>query len=332
MPEALLQLENIKKYFPIKKGLLRRTVGYVKAVDDVTLTVYRGETLGVVGESGSGKSTLGRTAIRLLEATGGKVLFDGEDLSRLTGENRRSLKRDMQIIFQDPYGSLNPRFRVREILAEPLIAHGEADGDMAGRIGALLDDVGLSRDYVNRFPHEFSGGQRQRISIARALALRPRFIVCDEAVSALDVSTQSQVLNLLKELQQKYGLTYLFISHNIGVVNFISHRVAVMYLGRIVEVAEADEIYHNPLHPYTKALFSAIPEPDPLLKKQRIILPGDVPSPANPPGGCGFHPRCDRCRDCCKREIPCLEEQGNGHLVSCFYPETTSHEGKDVTI
>ena len=332
MPEALLQLENIKKYFPIKKGLLRRTVGYVKAVDDVTLTVYRGETLGVVGESGSGKSTLGRTAIRLLEATGGKVLFDGEDLSRLTGENRRSLKRDMQIIFQDPYGSLNPRFRVREILAEPLVAHGEADGDMAGRIGALLDDVGLSRDYVNRFPHEFSGGQRQRISIARALALRPRFIVCDEAVSALDVSTQSQVLNLLKELQQKYGLTYLFISHNIGVVNFISHRVAVMYLGRIVEVAEADEIYHNPLHPYTKALFSAIPEPDPLLKKQRIILPGDVPSPANPPGGCGFHPRCDRCRDCCKREIPCLEEQGNGHLVSCFYPETTSHEGKDVTI
>jgi len=332
MPEALLQLENIKKYFPIKKGLLRRTVGYVKAVDDVTLTVYKGETLGVVGESGSGKSTLGRTAIRLLEATGGKVLFDGEDLSRLTGENRRSLKRDMQIIFQDPYGSLNPRFRVREILAEPLVAHGEADGDMAGRIGALLDDVGLSRDYVNRFPHEFSGGQRQRISIARALALRPRFIVCDEAVSALDVSTQSQVLNLLKELQQKYGLTYLFISHNIGVVNFISHRVAVMYLGRIVEVAEADEIYHNPLHPYTKALFSAIPEPDPLLKKQRIILPGDVPSPANPPGGCGFHPRCDRCRDCCKREIPCLEEQGNGHLVSCFYPETTSHEGKDVTI
>jgi len=332
MPEALLQLENIKKYFPIKKGLLRRTVGYVKAVDDVTLTVYKGETLGVVGESGSGKSTLGRTAIRLLEATGGKVLFDGEDLSRLTGENRRSLKRDMQIIFQDPYGSLNPRFRVREILAEPLIAHGEADGDMAGRIGALLDDVGLSRDYVNRFPHEFSGGQRQRISIARALALRPRFIVCDEAVSALDVSTQSQVLNLLKELQQKYGLTYLFISHNIGVVNFISHRVAVMYLGRIVEVAEADEIYHNPLHPYTKALFSAIPEPDPLLKKQRIILPGDVPSPANPPGGCGFHPRCDRCRDRCKREIPCLEEQGNGHLVSCFYPETTSHEGKDVTI
>lgn len=332
MPEALLQLENIKKYFPIKKGLLRRTVGYVKAVDDVTLTVYKGETLGVVGESGSGKSTLGRTAIRLLEATGGKVLFDGEDLSRLTGENRRSLKRDMQIIFQDPYGSLNPRFRVREILAEPLIAHGEADGDMAGRIGALLDDVGLSRDYVNRFPHEFSGGQRQRISIARALALRPRFIVCDEAVSALDVSTQSQVLNLLKELQQKYGLTYLFISHNIGVVNFISHRVAVMYLGRIVEVAEADEIYHNPLHPYTKALFSAIPEPDPLLKKQRIILPGDVPSPANPPGGCGFHPRCDRCRDRCKRESPCLEEQGNGHLVSCFYPETTSHEGKDVTI
>ena len=332
MPEALLQLENIKKYFPIKKGLLRRTVGYVKAVDDVTLTVYRGETLGVVGESGSGKSTLGRTAIRLLEATGGKVLFDGEDLSRLTGENRRSLKRDMQIIFQDPYGSLNPRFRVREILAEPLIAHGEADGDMAGRIGALLDDVGLSRDYVNRFPHEFSGGQRQRISIARALALRPRFIVCDEAVSALDVSTQSQVLNLLKELQQKYGLTYLFISHNIGVVNFISHRVAVMYLGRIVEVAEADEIYHNPLHPYTKALFSAIPEPDPLLKKQRIILPGDVPSPANPPGGCGFHPRCDRCQDRCKRESPCLEEQGNGHLVSCFYPETTSHEGKDVTI
>jgi len=332
MPEALLQLENIKKYFPIKKGLLRRTVGYVKAVDDVTLTVYKGETLGVVGESGSGKSTLGRTAIRLLEATGGKVLFDGEDLSRLTGENRRSFKRDMQIIFQDPYGSLNPRFRVREILAEPLIAHGEADGDMAGRIGALLDDVGLSRDYVNRFPHEFSGGQRQRISIARALALRPRFIVCDEAVSALDVSTQSQVLNLLKELQQKYGLTYLFISHNIGVVNFISHRVAVMYLGRIVEVAEADEIYHNPLHPYTKALFSAIPEPDPLLKKQRIILPGDVPSPANPPGGCGFHPRCDRCRDRCKRESPCLEEQGNGHLVSCFYPETTSHEGKDVTI
>lgn len=323
MSEALLQLENVKKYFPIKKGLLRHTVGHVKAVDDVTLTVYKGETLGLVGESGSGKSTLGRTAIRLLEATGGKVMFDGKDISPLTGERRRGLKRDMQIIFQDPYGSLNPRFRVREILAEPLIAHGEADSDMDGRIGALMDDVGLSRDYLNRFPHEFSGGQRQRISIARALALRPRFIVCDEAVSALDVSTQSQVLNLLKELQQKYSLTYLFISHNIGVVNFISHRVAVMYLGRIVEVADADEIYHKPLHPYTKALFSAIPVPDPQLKKQRIILPGDVPSPANP--------RCDRCQDRCKIEIPCLKDQGNGHLASCFYPETAS-QGKDVTL
>lgn len=321
MKEVLVSVKNLKKYFPIKKGLLRKTVGYVKAVDDLSLDIYKGETLGIVGESGCGKSTMGRTVIRLVDRTEGRIVFNRQDISDLKGERLRAVKKDMQMVFQDPYGSLNPRFKVREIIAEPLLAHGTVQkSELESVVKKLMGDVGLSKDYINRFPHEFSGGQRQRISIARALALNPQFIVCDEAVSALDVSTQSQILNLLKDLQKKYELTYLFISHNLSVVNFISDRVGVMYLGKLVELAEVDKLYNHFAHPYTKALLSAIPEPDPQIKKERMILSGDVPSPANPPSGCRFHPRCPQCREICTQQQPELKDIGDKHFVACHFP------------
>ena len=321
MKEVLVQAKEVKKYFPIKKGLLRKTVGYVKAVDEISFQIYKGETLGIVGESGCGKSTLGRSIIHLIDITAGKIIFEQCDMSSLDRKSLRSSKKDMQIIFQDPYGSLNPRFKVRDIIAEPLIAHNVVDKKaLDGVVLSLMQDVGLSEEYINRYPHEFSGGQRQRICIARSIALKPKFIVCDEAVSALDVSTQSQILNLLKELQKKYGLTYLFISHNLSVVNFISDRVGVMYLGKLMELAKVDEIYKECLHPYTLALLSAIPEPDPEIKKERIILSGDVPSPANPPSGCRFHPRCPLCQEICKTQEPKFINVGDAHWVACHFP------------
>lgn len=315
MAEPLIQIENLKKYFPISRKKV------VKAVDGVSFQVHKGESLGIVGESGCGKSTLGRCLIRLQAATDGTVLFDGRDISKLKGNELRNSKKHMQMIFQDPYGSLNPRFKVKEIIAEPLIAHKAASKkELKDIVAQLLRDVGLSESYMERYPHEFSGGQRQRISIARSLALNPSFIVCDEAVSALDVSTQAQILNLLKELQAKYQLTYLFISHNLSVVNFISDRVGVMYLGQLVELADVNRLYQEYRHPYTEALLSAIPNPDPEQHQQRKILPGDVPSPSNPPTGCRFHPRCSRCQEICKLQQPDFRDLGNGHWVACHFP------------
>ena len=293
----LLQVRQLKTYFPVKRGLLKRTVGHVRAVDDVSLHVDSGETLGLVGESGCGKTTVGRTILRLIPATSGSVSFDGHDVFAADRSAMRRLRRQMQLIFQDPVGSLNPRMTVGRIVGEPIVVHHLARGaELHDRVAALLRRVGLSPDYVRRYPHEFSGGQRQRIGIARALALEPRFIVCDEPVSALDVSIQSQILNLLDQLQQELGLSYLFIAHNLAVVEHFCDRVTVMYLGRIVELADRDALYENPRHPYTRALLSAAPQPDPARQQNRIILPGEVPSPMNPPPGCAFHPRCDLTR------------------------------------
>lgn len=315
MAEPLIEIENLKKYFPISGKKV------VKAVDGVSFQIYKGESLGIVGESGCGKSTLGRCLIRLQAATDGTVLFHGKDISRLKGAALRDSRKHMQIIFQDPYGSLNPRFRVREIIAEPLTAHKTVSKkDIRDIVAQLLKDVGLNESHMERYPHEFSGGQRQRISIARSLALNPAFIVCDEAVSALDVSTQAQILNLLKELQVKYQLTYLFISHNLSVVNFISDRVGVMYLGQLVELADVNRLYQEYRHPYTEALLSAIPNPDPEKHQQRKILPGDVPSPSAPPSGCRFHPRCDRCQEICRHRQPDFRDLGDGHWVACHFP------------
>ena len=315
MGTALLEIENLKKYFPISKKRL------IKAVDNVSFQIYEGESLGIVGESGCGKSTLGRCLIRLQEATEGTIKFNGENICEMKGRQMRAVRKHMQMIFQDPYGSLNPRFRIREIIAEPLLAYKIGDPSEREKIVRhLLEEVGLSGAYMDRYPHEFSGGQRQRISIARSLALNPSFIVCDEAVSALDVSTQAQILNLLKTLQSKYGLTYLFISHNLSVVHFISDRVGVMYLGQLVELAEVKELYQNHRHPYTEALLSAIPNPDPEAHGQRKNLLGDVPSPANPPSGCHFHPRCSKCQEICKKEQPPFMEISPGHWVACHFP------------
>jgi oligopeptide/dipeptide ABC transporter ATP-binding protein len=317
----LIEAQHIKKYFPIKKGLLSRVVGHVRAVDDVSFGIKPGETFGLVGESGCGKSTLARVMLRLQHATAGKMLFDGRDILAMKSGEMRRLRRQMQVVFQDPYGSLNPRFSVRDIISEPLrVHHSLTQKQMDERVVALMKVVGLDPSRRNRYPHEFSGGQRQRIAIARAIALNPKFIVADEAVSALDVSVQSQVLNLLVKLQKELGLTYLFIAHGLNVVRHISDRVGVMYLGKMVEVAQTDEMFHHPLHPYTAALMSAIPRPDLNRRRERIVLQGDVPSPANPPSGCRFHTRCPIAQARCREEEPELRTVANERLVACHFP------------
>ncbi len=312
--EELVRVRGLVKHFPVKES-----DDVVRAVDGVTFEIFRGETLGLVGESGCGKSTVGRCLLRLIEPTRGEITFEGRDVCALGGDELRRLRREMQIIFQDPYASLNPRLRVRDIVGEPLIVHGIGDkGGRRERVADLLRKVGLDPDYMNRYPHEFSGGQRQRIGIARALALNPKLIVADEPVSALDVSVQAQVINLLEDLQAEFELTYLFISHGLAVVEHISNRVAVMYLGRIVEVASAEDLYANPLHPYTRALLSAIPVPDPTRKRDRIVLKGDVPTPINPPSGCRFHTRCPEAVAECSQIDPDLREVAPGHTVACI--------------
>lgn len=315
--EPLVELRGVAKHFPVRRSW-GRPREFVRAVDGVDLQVAPGEMLGVAGESGCGKSTLGRLVLRLLDPTAGEVRFAGENLLALSGRELRRRRRHMQIIFQDPYGSLDPRMRVGDIVGEGLDIHGIARGsERKERVLALLERVGLPRDAYDRYPHEFSGGQRQRIGIARALAVEPRFIVADEPVSALDVSIQAQIVNLLQELQEERGLAYLFITHDLRLVEHISHRVAVMYLGKIVELAPAEELYRNPRHPYTRALLSAIPEPDPERRRERIVLPGDVPSPIAPPPGCRFHPRCPFAEPRCRREVPPLLANRDGHAVAC---------------
>jgi oligopeptide/dipeptide ABC transporter ATP-binding protein len=316
---SLLVVQDLVKHFPIKKGFFSRTVGYVRAVDGVSFDIREGETLGLVGESGCGKTTTGRIILRLLEATSGKVFFRGENVLEMDAARLRHLRREMQIVFQDPFGSLNPRITVGGMLTEAMHVHGIADGPAAqDRARELLEVVGLAARHATRYPHEFSGGQRQRIGVARALSVNPRFIVADEPVSALDVSVQAQVINLLQDLQREFGLTYLFIAHDLSVVEHISDRVAVMYLGRVVELAEADELYERPLHPYTRALLSAVPVADPRVRKERIVLRGDVPNPANPPPGCPFHPRCPIAGPECADVVPELRDVGAGHWVACI--------------
>ena len=315
----LLEVKGLKKYFPIRKGLFRSLVGHVKAVDNVSFNLMPKETLGVIGESGCGKTTVGRSLLRLIEPTAGQALFQGKDIFTLGSEELRVFRRNMQIIFQDPYSSLNPRMTIGSIIGDALELHGLAKGDEKFEMSKeLLIKVGLQPNYINRYPHEFSGGQRQRIGIARAVALKPKFIVCDEAVSALDVSVQAQVINLMQDLQEEFNLSYIFIAHDLSVVKHISDRIAVMYLGRIVELSDCAELYANPKHPYTQALLSAIPEPVPKKNKERIILRGEVPNPINPPKGCHFHPRCPIATDQCKQgEPPILRDTGGGHQVAC---------------
>lgn len=318
MSEVILEVKNLKKYFPVTKGVLNRQVGNVKAVDGVSFSVKKAETLGLVGESGCGKSTTGRCLLRLIEPTSGEIIFDGKLIHSLPAEEMRKMRQSMQMIFQDPYSSLNPRMKIKDIVAEPLkIFKGKQKDDAYKRVYELLDVVGLSNKHAERYPHEFSGGQRQRIGIARALTLNPKLIVCDEPVSALDVSIQAQVINLLEDLQKEFKLTYIFIAHDLSVVKHISDRIAVMYLGRVVELASDNELYKNPKHPYTRALLSAIPVTDPSLKKERVILEGDVPSPINPPTGCNFHTRCPYCMPQCREQIPDLKQISDGHSVAC---------------
>ena len=321
---VLLKVENLKKYFPIMRGLIRRKVGDIKAVDGISFDVYKGETLGLVGESGCGKSTTGRVILQLYPVTSGKIIFKGKDLAKLDSETLRKLRPMMQMIFQDPHASLNPRMTVGSIISEPIIEHGVLRGrKLQKRVEELLELVGLSPTHASRYPHEFSGGQRQRIGIARALALNPEFIVCDEPIAALDVSIQAQVVNLLEDLQAEFGLTYLFISHDLSMIRHISQRVAVMYLGRIVELGSRKNVYEDPLHPYTQALLSAVPTPDPVIEemRNRIILKGDVPSPANPPPGCPFHTRCPLAVDLCRQEVPAWRELRPRHWVACHLAE-----------
>jgi oligopeptide/dipeptide ABC transporter ATP-binding protein len=320
---TLVDVKGLKVHFPIKGGLLSRTVAQVKAVDGVDLFIRRGETLGLVGESGCGKSTTGRAVLQLIKPTAGSVKFDGVELTKLSPGQVRKKREQMQMVFQDPYGSLDPRFTVGQIIAEPLENFNRGNSkEISDQVANLLEVVGLNPYYVNRFSHEFSGGQRQRIGIARALALHPSFVVADEPVSALDVSIQAQVLNLMQELQGKFGLTYLFVAHNLSVVKHISDRVAVMYLGRVVELSSSEALYELPLHPYTQALLSAIPVPDPEIeaRRKRIILEGDVPSPVNPPSGCNFHPRCWKAQAICREVIPVLEAKQPDHYAACHFP------------
>ncbi|NWG20137.1 MAG: dipeptide ABC transporter ATP-binding protein [Chloroflexi bacterium] len=331
--DILLEVKGLKKHFPIQSGFLRRVTGYVKAVDGIDFYIKKGETLGLVGESGCGKSTTGRTILRLLDPTAGEIVFDDPnigkvDLAKLKRSQLKQVRPNMQIIFQDPFSSLNPRLTVGQIVGEPLAIQGVASGQaLKDRVAELLQEVGIRPENMTRYPHAFSGGQRQRIGIARALALNPKLIVCDEPVSALDVSIQAQVLNLLEDLQSKYDLTYLFVAHDLSVVEHISDRVAVMYVGYIVEMADTDSLYYHPKHPYTEALLAAIPKPDPRRRTRPVKLPGDVPSPANPPSGCYFHPRCRYAKDICKAERPPLRDIGNEHWVACHFAEELQLQG-----
>ena len=318
--DVLVRINNLVKYFPVKRGFIKKSVNFVKAVDDVSFDIHRGETLGLVGESGCGKTTVGRTVIRLYEPSSGQIIIDGDDITELSATELMPYRKKMQMIFQDPYASLNPRLTVGDIVREALDIHEIGTPEMRdAKVHELLDEVGLNPDHASRYPHEFSGGQRQRIGIARSLAVEPEFIVCDEPISALDVSIQAQVVNMLEDLQESYGLTYLFIAHDLSMVRHISDRTGVMYLGKFVELAESDEIYMNPQHPYTKALLSSIPVPDPKRsrKMQRIMLEGDVPSPLNPPSGCRFRTRCKYAMDICKVEDPEFREIESGHWCAC---------------
>lgn len=316
--EKLMEIKNLKKYFPVGSSGFFQKPSYVQAVDDVTFDIYKGETLGIVGESGCGKSTMGRLLVTLLDSTSGEILFEGKEVNAIRKNNRKDISKNIQIIFQDPYASLNPRMTIGDIIREPMKINGIATGsELEKRLDTLLSQVGLASYHKDRYPHEFSGGQRQRVGIARAISVNPKLIVCDEAVSALDVSIQAQILNLLDDLQKELGFTYLFIAHGLNVVKHISDRVGVMYLGKMVEIADVDKLYSTPMHPYTQALLSAIPIPNPEKKKERVVLTGDVPSPINPPSGCRFHTRCSKCMDKCKQIEPPLVELESGHKVAC---------------